>query len=119
MESCISISEIETPRLRLRHWRPEDLEPFAALNADPDVMEYFPSMLSREETATAVGRVEEHFEDRGYGFWAAELPGRAPFIGFIGLAVPAFETAFTPCVEIGWRVPGGDKAWRSKERGPR
>ena len=96
--------DLVTPRLRLRRWRPEDLEPFAALNADPDVMEHFPSMLSREETAAAVGRVEKHFEDRGYGFWAVEAPGQAPFIGFIGLAVPAFETSFTPCVEIGWRL---------------
>ena len=97
-------SDLETPRLRLRRWRPEDLEPFAALNADPEVMEHFPSMLSREETAVAVGRVEKHFQDRGYGFWAVEAPGQAPFIGFIGLAVPAFETSFTPCVEIGWRL---------------
>jgi len=104
VESCISISDLETPRLRLRRWRAEDLEPFAALNADPEVMEHFPSTLSREETAAAVGRVEEHFEHHGFCFWAAELPGRARFIGFIGLAVPAFETAFTPCVEIGWRL---------------
>ena len=96
--------EIETPRLRLRRWRADDLEPFAALNADPEVMEHFPSTLSREETAAAVGRVEKHFEGQGYGFWAVEVPGQAPFIGFIGLAVPAFETSFTPCVEIGWRL---------------
>jgi RimJ/RimL family protein N-acetyltransferase len=96
--------DIATPRLWLRRWRAEDLEPFAALNADPEVMEHFPSTLSREETAAAVGRVEKHFEDRGFCFWAVEVPGRAPFIGFIGLAVPAFETSFTPCVEIGWRL---------------
>jgi len=96
--------DLETPRLWLRRWRPEDLEPFAALNADAEVMEHFPSTLSREETAAAVGRVEKHFETHGYGFWAVELPGRAPFIGFIGLAVPAFEASFTPFVEIGWRL---------------
>ncbi len=96
--------QIETPRLRLRRWRPEDVEPFAALNADPEVMEYFPATLSREETAASVGRVERHFDTHGYGFWAVEAPGQAPFIGFIGLAVPAFETSFTPCVEIGWRL---------------
>ncbi len=98
------ISDLETPRLWLRRWRPEDLEPFAALNADPDVMKHFPSLLSREDTAAAVGRVKKHFEDLGYGFWAVEAPGQAPFIGFIGLAVPAFEAPFTPCVEIGWRL---------------
>ena len=88
----------------MRRWRPEDLGPFAALNADPDVMEHFPSMLSPEETAAAIGRVERHFESHGFGFWAVEVPGVEPFIGFIGLAVPAFETSFTPCIEIGWRL---------------
>ena len=68
--------DIVTPRLWLRRWRAEDLEPFAALNADPEVMEHFPSTLSREETAAAMGRVEKHFENQGYGFWAVEVPGR-------------------------------------------
>jgi RimJ/RimL family protein N-acetyltransferase len=96
--------DLETARLWLRRWRDEDLEPFAALNADPQVMEHFPATLSPEESAAAVGRVRQHFENQGYGFWAVELPGKAPFIGFIGLAVPAFEASFTPCVEIGWRL---------------
>jgi RimJ/RimL family protein N-acetyltransferase len=96
--------DIVTPRLWLRRWRSEDLEPFAALNADPDVMEHFRSTLSREETAESIGRVDKHFETHGYGFWAVELPGRAPFIGFIGLAEPGFDASFTPCVEIGWRL---------------
>ena len=111
--------DIATPRLWLRRWRPEDLDPFAALNADPAVMEHFPSMLSRQETATAIGSVEKHFEDHGFGWWAVEAPGQAPLIGFIGLAVPAFEASFTPCVEIGWRLarPWWDKAWLRKERG--
>jgi len=96
--------EIATARLRLRRWRAEDLEPFAALNADRDVMEHFPSPLSTAESAALLTRMERHFEDHGFGFWAAELPGGAPFIGSIGLAVPDFETSFTPCVEIGWRL---------------
>ena len=96
--------DLETPRLLLRRWREEDLEPFAALNADPEVMEHFPSMLSREESDAGVDRVEKHFENHGYGFWAVEVPCQARFIGFIGLAVLAFETSFTPCVEIGWRL---------------
>lgn len=100
--------EIVTPRLWLRRWRSEDLEPFATLNADPEVMEHFPSTLSREETTAAMGRIEKHFENHGYGFWAVEAPEQAPFIGFIGLAVPYFETSFTPCVEIGWRLA---RAW--------
>jgi len=96
--------EIETPRLWLRRWRPEDLDPFAAMNADPEVMEHFPSPLSREETIGFVGRLEKHFEQHGYGPWAVELPGQAPFVGFIGLGVPPFDASFMPCVEIGWRL---------------
>jgi RimJ/RimL family protein N-acetyltransferase len=96
--------DLATPRLWLRRWRAEDVEPFAALNADPQVMEHFPSTLSREQTVAGVRRIEKHFEDRGFGLWAVELPGRATFIGFIGLAVPSFDASFTPCVEIGWRL---------------
>jgi RimJ/RimL family protein N-acetyltransferase len=96
--------ELETPRLWLRPWRTEDLEQFAAMNSDPEVMEHFSSTLSREETAAAMGWIEKHFKKRGFGLWAVELPGQAPFIGFIGLAVPAFEASFTPCVEVGWRL---------------
>jgi RimJ/RimL family protein N-acetyltransferase len=100
--------DLETPRLWLRRWRTDDLSAFAALNADPEVMEHFPSTLSQEETTQAMGWVKNHFETHGYGLWAVEIPGRAPFIGFIGLAVPSFETSFTPCVEIGWRLA---RAW--------
>jgi RimJ/RimL family protein N-acetyltransferase len=96
--------ELETPRLWLRRWRPEDLEPFIAMNADPEVMEHFPSTLSREESLTGAEGIGNHFEKRGFGLWAVEAPGQEPFIGFIGLAVPSFETFFTPCVEIGWRL---------------
>ena len=67
-------------------------------------MEHFPTTLSGEETAAAVGWVEKHFEKHGYGVWAVEVPGKAPFIGYIGLAVPSFEASFTPCVEVGWRL---------------
>ncbi len=96
--------EIQTPRLWLRRWRQEDRDPFAELNADPAVMEHFPSTLSREESDAGVDRIETHFTEHGFGFWAVEVPGTAPFIGFIGLFVPAFESSFTPCVEIGWRL---------------
>src|SRR4029079_15483841 len=67
-------------------------------------MEHFPSTLSREESIAAVSRIEKHFEKHGYGLWALEVPGQAPFIGFIFLAIPSFDASFTPCVEIGWRL---------------
>jgi RimJ/RimL family protein N-acetyltransferase len=97
-------AELRTERLRLRPWRPADLEPFAALNADPRVMEFFPAPLSRAESDAGATRIAAHFEAQGFGLWAAEVIGGAPFIGFIGLAVPAFRAHFTPCTEIGWRL---------------
>ncbi len=96
--------ELQTERLRLRRWRPADAAPFAALNADPRVMEHFPALLSREESDAAMARIEAHFDQHGFGLWAMEIAGVAPFAGFIGLAVPRFEALFTPCVEIGWRL---------------
>lgn len=88
----------------MRRWRPEDLEPFAALNADPEVMEHFPSTLSREQTSETMARIAKHYDRHGYGVWAVQVPGEAPFIGYIGLAVPSFQASFTPCVEILWRL---------------
>jgi RimJ/RimL family protein N-acetyltransferase len=96
--------EIETARLKLRRWLPDDRRPFAQLNADARVMEYFPQPLTRTESDTMVQRVEAHFEQHGFGLWALEVPGTTAFAGFVGLMVPRFEAHFTPCVEIGWRL---------------
>ena len=74
------------------------------MNADPEVMEHFPSTLSGEQTADAVAWIATHYERHGYGPWAVEVLGQTPFAGFIGLSMPAFQTSFTPCVEIGWRL---------------
>lgn len=101
---------IRTERLWLRRWRAEDREPFAALNADPRVMEFFPSTLSREQSDAVVDRIEQTFEETGFGLWAVEAPGVAEFVGFVGLSVPRMETHFTPCVEIGWRLAA--EYWR-------
>jgi len=98
------VEEIRTPRLVLRGWRDADVEPFAAMNADPRVMEHFPARLSSGETAAMVARIRVHFEEHGFGLWAVEVPGVAPFIGFTGLSRPRFLAPFTPCVEIGWRL---------------
>ena len=95
---------LTTARLRLRQWREEDLAPFAALNADPQVMEFFPKVLTRAESDVVAGRIRDHFARHGFGLWAVEAPGAADFVGFVGLAVPSFEAHFTPCVEIGWRL---------------
>ena len=74
------------------------------MTADPLVMEHFPRVLSRDESDTLADRIEAHFERHGFGFWAVEIRGSAPFAGFVGLAVPSFEASFTPCVEVGWRL---------------
>src|SRR5262245_19421267 len=95
---------LRTDRLLLRRWRAEDVEPFAAMGVDPRVMEYFPALLSQEESAARVGRIEAHFEKHGFGLWAVEVVGGPPFIGYVGLWIPTFEAAFTPCVEVGWRL---------------
>jgi RimJ/RimL family protein N-acetyltransferase len=96
---------LRTERLVLRGWREDDLGAFAELNADPLVMEHFPGLMSRQRSDAFVhDRIEPHFAERGFGLWAVEVPGVAPFIGFVGLQAPSFESFFTPCVEIGWRL---------------
>jgi RimJ/RimL family protein N-acetyltransferase len=97
-------SEIRTARLRLRRWLANDREPFAAMNADPAVMEHFPSELSRRQSDAFADAIEEHFETHGFGLWVLEVPSVVPFAGFVGLAIPSFEAAFTPSVEVGWRL---------------
>lgn len=93
-----------TPRLKLRPWRDSDLAPFAAMNADPRVMEFFPKLLTRGESDARAASIREGFDRHGFGMWALEVVGVADFAGFVGLAIPPFEAAFTPCVEIGWRL---------------
>jgi ribosomal-protein-alanine N-acetyltransferase len=63
-----------------------------------------PARLSREESDAMAGRIQAHFEKHGFGLWAVERRDTEEFIGFTGLAIPAFEAHFTPCVEIGWRL---------------
>lgn len=89
-------------QLTLRQWRDSDLEPYAAMNADPEVMRYFPALLSHEESAASLERMRRAIDDRGWGQWAVEVDGA--FAGFTGLSVPGFSAPFTPCVEIGWRL---------------
>ena len=96
--------EIRTARLRIRSWRDEDIEPHAAMNADPRVMEFFPSVMSWEESTAGLARARERIAERGFSFWPIEVVGGASFIGMAGLSVPSFEAPFMPAVEIGWRL---------------
>jgi len=95
---------LETERLNLREWRAQDREPFARMNADPAVMEFMPTVLTRAESDALIDRVEAHFAAHGFGPWAAELRETGEFIGYVGLWTPTFEAHFTPCIEIGWRL---------------
>lgn len=101
--------ELRSSRLLLRHWCPEDREPFASMNADPQVMEYFPATLSSDQSDLFAETIQLGLEERDYGFWAIQICDDAqgdegPFIGFVALSVPIWDAAFTPCVEIGWRL---------------
>lgn len=96
--------ELRTERLLLRPWRPDDRAPFAALNADPEVMACFPAPLSRKESDDLADRCDRHVHTQGWGLWAVEVVGGEPFIGFVGLDQPRFAAHFMPCVEIGWRL---------------
>jgi RimJ/RimL family protein N-acetyltransferase len=91
-------------RIRLRQWRQEDREAFAAMNSDARVMEFFRGCLTRIESDAMADRIESHFGERGFGLWAIEVPDVSAFVGFAGLEVANFNAHFTPCVEIGWRL---------------
>jgi RimJ/RimL family protein N-acetyltransferase len=94
----------ETERLVLRDWREGDLAPFAALNADPVVMEHFPATLSREESDAFARHIQGNLDEWGFGLWALEVKATGAFIGFTGLTRQTFPAHFTPAVEVGWRL---------------
>lgn len=98
------IIEFDTPRLRLRQWREVDRDPFAALNADPVVMEFFPATLSREASDASIDAWQAQLAERGWSNWAVEVRDTEAFIGFVGLSIPRRVLPFSPCVEIGWRL---------------
>ncbi|SRR2546427_733501 len=102
MNAPVTIQEIYTPRLLLRQWKACDLAAFAALHADPDVMRFFPSVLSQDEGDAMAHRCRALIDERGWGLWAVEERATRDFIGLIGLHTPAAHFPFSPCVEVGW-----------------
>ena len=98
------MADLQTSRLVLRQWREADLEPFAALNADPEVMFHFPSPLTRAQSDALAERERIRISENGWGLWAAERVSDGAFLGFIGLAEHRFDAHFTPAVEVGWRL---------------
>jgi ribosomal-protein-alanine N-acetyltransferase len=95
---------IVTERLFLREWRDTDVNPFAAMNSDPRVMQYFPETYSEERTRRFVARIEACWAENGYGLWAVERQDTGRFIGYVGLWPATFPAPFTPAVEVGWRL---------------
>ena len=92
-----TVPRLATDRLLLREWQEPDREPFARLNADPRVVEYFPSVLDRASSDALVDRIVAHWAEDGHGLWAVEVVGSRRFVGFVGLAAPSWEASFTPC----------------------
>lgn len=95
---------IRTERLLLRQWRAEDREPFAAMNADREVMEFFPAILTREQSEASADRIQDYLALKGWGLWALERLDTSEFIGFTGLWPADFAAHFTPAIEVGWRL---------------
>lgn len=91
-------------RIGFRNWNDNDLEEFAKINADPEVMEHFPKQLTVTETFDFIQRLKRHYDTHGYNYFATELLGTGELIGFIGLAYQTYESVYTPSVDIGWRL---------------
>lgn len=103
--------QLQAERLLLRRWLPRDQDPFAAICADPLVMEHFPATRSYEETRAYIEQIEAGFEAEGFGFWAVELrgAGAGTLIGFVGLRSIDPAMPFAPAVELGWLL--GKEHW--------
>jgi RimJ/RimL family protein N-acetyltransferase len=100
----MQIEFLRTARLLLRRWKVSDLEPFALMNADAKVMECYPNVLTFEQSQSMIERIESRFDNEGFGLWAVEVIATGDFIGYVGLGPAKFDSHFTPCVEIGWRL---------------
>jgi len=98
------IKNIETERLILRQWRADDAEVFALINQDEKVIEFLRGPMSLNDSQEFITRTNNFINQHGFGLWAATIKETAELIGFVGLHIPDFESHFTPCVEIGWRL---------------
>jgi len=99
----MTISELKTDRLLLRQWREADVLPWAAMNADPTVREFFPEVLNYEQSAASAAAFQAELAERGWGWWAVEVAATGEFVGFAGLDPVDEEMSFSG-VEVGWRL---------------
>lgn len=102
----MSTEPLTTDRLRLRRWNAEDVDPYAQLCADPEVMRWIGSgaVRNRDECVAAIENFERFWDENGFGLFAVELLENQRLIGFTGLAVPDFLPEVMPTIEIGWRL---------------
>jgi RimJ/RimL family protein N-acetyltransferase len=100
---------IQTDRLLMRRWQDADREPFAALNADPETMPYFPDTIDQAASDSFVDRIEARFDEQGYGLWALELAATGEFIGYTGLNPLPDGVPGAGGMEVGWRL--ARRAW--------
>lgn len=105
-----SIYLFTSERLGFRNWSEDDLQEFAEMNADPEVMEHFPNTLTKNESKEFIQRLQKHYKDYGYNYFATEVLETGELIGFIGLAHQQYTSEFTPAVDIGWRLK--KSAWK-------
>ncbi len=91
-------------RLGLRNWKKEDIIPFIEMCQDFDVMRFFPKTLSQTEAEQFIQRMQSHFNQFGFCYFAIEEIDTKEFIGFTGLLHQNYESPFTPCIDIGWRL---------------
>lgn len=98
------VLELRSPRTLLRAWKDSDLPAWVAMNADPAVRRYFPTLHTEEQALAEAARIRANMAQRGWGVWALQIPGELEFAGFVGLHVPAFDAPFIPAVEMGWRL---------------
>ena len=98
------IYELCTDRLLLRQWQPSDLEAFAKITSNPEVMQFFPKILNRQQSDELANQIKYLIEIKGWGLWAVELLETQEFIGCIGLHPQPSKFDFSPCIEIGWRL---------------
>jgi RimJ/RimL family protein N-acetyltransferase len=100
---------IRTDRLVMRRWRDTDRDAYAALNADPEVMRYFPATLDRATSNASIDRIEDLFDRQGFGLWALEVAATGEFIGFTGLNPMPDGVPGAGGMEVGWRL--ARRAW--------
>ncbi len=98
------VSHIDTPRLRLRRWTRSDLPVFSAMNADAQVNRHLLGPLDAATSRAMLQRIEAHHSVHGFGLWAMERRDDGALLGFAGLQIVPFDAAFTPAIEVGWRM---------------